>query len=167
MSSMTFISCLWEAIQDHASYLAVMSLVSFTWEHFSASLCLSWNSHSWVQASCLWNVPQLGFLHYFPRLLFRVSQGTASCVIWSRSFWFFCPAGWLHCPSHGCHCCSCTSGEGLVVSCWGHHSDPLRPPRTHAKGPGPLTPNPGRCPFTSHGTSEAWLWLFNKTSFHA
>lgn len=95
---MTFIYWLWEAIQDHASYLAVMSLVSFTWEHFSASLCLSWNSHSWVQASCLWNVPQLGFLHYFPRLLFRVSQGTASCVIWSGSFWFFCPAGWLHCP---------------------------------------------------------------------
>lgn len=82
MSSMTFISCLWEAIQDHASYLAVMSLVSFTWEHFSASLCLSWihilehrqvvcgMSRSWV--SCI-IFP--GYFSGFPRALPHVWSG--------------------------------------------------------------------------------------------
>lgn len=53
---------------------------------FSASLWLLWKSHSWVPASCLWNVLQSGFSHYFSRLFFRVPQGTASCVIWLAAF---------------------------------------------------------------------------------
>lgn len=84
---------LWSRSQSRIThFLCLLCLLSLLLKNgFSASVTL-WKSHSWMQASCLWNVLQSGFSHYFSRLFFRVPQGTASCVIWLAAFSALCVA---------------------------------------------------------------------------
>lgn len=151
-----------ESIQNHTFHSVVMSLVSFTPDGFSASLCL-YEIHI-LEHRLIVCEKSFSWASLFPHVIFQCFPGhrllcdpepvlLVLLFVWLTS-WPFTP------PLPLC----CTSGKGPAV-CFadGLHSHPLRPPRKVTTAVRPPTPSL----LATHSTPEASIAAFNKTSFRA